>query len=88
MTPIQWEEYIVSELKRFNIRHEVHHFPSGCKMIDIWNNNNFYCVQLEFKRIGISHITKANPGFDTIPDKVFETSDEFKAELKRVLGEE
>ena len=88
MTTVQWVEYIVLELKRFNIRHEVHHFPSGCKMIDIWNNNKFYCVQLEPTRIGISELTEDNPGFDTIPDKVFETSDEFKTELKKVLGKE
>lgn len=86
MATVQWLGYIVSELIRFNIRHEVHHFPSGCKMIDIWDNNKFYCIQLEPKRIGISEITK-DTGFDTIPDKVFETFDEFKSEFKMVLGE-
>ena len=87
MTTTQWVEYIVSELKRFDIRHEVHHFPSGYKMIDIWNNDKFYCVQLESTRVGLSEVTE-NTGFDTIPDKVFETSDEFKTEFKKVLGKE
>ena len=87
MDTLKHLEYIVSELRNFNIRHEIHHFDSGCKMIDIWNNNKFYCVQLEPTRIGISEVNE-NTGFDTIPDKVFENPDEFKTEFKRVLGKE
>ena len=85
MTIIEWGEYIVLELTRFDIRHEVHHFPSGCKMIDIWCNDKFYCVQLEPTRIGISEVTKET-GFDIIPDKVFENSDDFKTEFNRLFG--
>ena len=58
MVIIEWGEYIVLELRRFDIRHEVHNFPSGYKMIDIWKNDKFYCVQLEPTRIGISEVTK------------------------------
>ena len=76
--------YIEKLLEKSNIRHEVHSFDSGFRMIDIWTDNKFYCIQIESDLVGISLVTD-EIDFSTIPDKSFQNVDEFKYELERVL---
>lgn len=55
-------------------------------MVDIWINNDFYCIQLFEKQFGISKITEET-GFSTIPDKIFTEWKSFKVELEKVINE-
>ncbi len=47
-------DYTMSYLKSKGIKHEMHEFPSGYKMIDIWYNDEFYVVQIEYSFVGFS----------------------------------
>lgn len=55
-------------------------------MIDMWINDQFYVVQIEEQIFGISHITKDNPGFDTVPDLCFSDQQRFKEHLELILA--
>ena len=55
------KQYIdkISELiKQKEIRHEIHSFDSGAFMVDIWINNDFYCIQLFENKFGISQVSE------------------------------
>ncbi len=55
-------------------------------MVDIWHHGTFYVLQFEEDFIGVSEITKGNPGFDTIPDEKFYALDKFKKKLDTILN--
>ncbi|WP_298239537.1 hypothetical protein [uncultured Algibacter sp.] len=77
----------ISELiNQKEIRHEIHSFDSGAFMVDIWINNDFYCLQLFENKFGISHVTE-EIDFSTIPDKTFISWEKFETELKKVIDE-
>ena len=76
---------IIKVLGKSVFRYELHCFPSGCKMIDLWVGDNFYCIQVEHKRIGISLVT-AEVDFSTIPDQSFPDFADFSCELERILS--
>lgn len=78
-------EYISSRLKHGGLRHEIHKFDSGAVMIDIWKDDLFYVVQIEDKGIGLSLINVDNPGFDTLPDKSYDTWDKFITDFEKIL---
>ncbi len=61
-------DYTISYLKSKGIKHEIHEFPSGCIMIDIWFDDEFYVVQIEKSFAGFSHVTTEADGFSIIPD--------------------
>ncbi|QMW03585.1 hypothetical protein [Spirosoma foliorum] len=75
MTEVTYR-YIIDELTKRSIRHDVHSFASGAKMIDIWYDGHFYVIQIDSESVGISEITEDNPGFDTKPDAVFYNSED------------
>lgn len=60
--------YTVDRLMSYSIRHEIHRFDSGCVMVDIWKGHEFYCLQIEENKVGLSLVTK-DIDFSTIPDK-------------------
>ena len=77
----------ISELiKPKEIRHEIHSFDSGAFMVDIWINNDFYCIQLFENKFGISKVTE-EIDFSTIPDKIYTEWKSFKTELEKVINE-
>ncbi len=77
----------ISELiKPKEIRHEIHSFDSGAFMVDIWINNDFYCLQLFENKFGISKATE-EIDFSTIPDKTYSEWENFKTELEKVINE-
>jgi hypothetical protein len=78
-------EYITSRLKDEGLRHEIHEFDSGAVMVDIWKDDLFYVVQIEGKRIGLSLINGDNRGFDTMPDKSYDTLDKFIIDFKKIF---
>ena len=78
-------EYISSRLRDEGLRHEINKFDSGAVMVDIWKDDLFYVVQIEDKRIGLSLINDDNPGFDTIPDKSYDTMDKFIIDFERIF---
>jgi uncharacterized protein (UPF0128 family) len=78
-------EYISSRLRNERLRHEIHKFDSGAVMVDIWKDDLFYVVQIEDKRIGLSLINGDNPGFDTIPDKSYDTRDKFSIDFEKIF---
>lgn len=84
LSPVEISEYITSRLEKSGIRHQVSSFDSGCKMIDIWTNDQFYCVQLEEGVVGISLVTE-EIDFSTIPDRCFQNFDEFKHEFENII---
>ncbi len=73
-------------LKRYCVKYEVHNFPSGASMIDIWHRGLFYVVQFESGFIGFSEVNEENPGFDTIPDMKFYDVAEFKIKLESLVN--
>lgn len=77
-------EYIASRLKKEKLRHEIHKFDSGAVMVDIWKNDLFYVVQLEDNRIGLSLVI-ADTGFDTIPDKSYDTLEKFSIDFEEIF---
>ena len=83
------KQYIdkISELiKPKEIRNEIHSFDSGAFMVDIWINNDFYCIQLFENKFGISKVTE-EIDFSTIPDKTYTEWESFKTELEKVINE-
>jgi len=79
-------DYIISLLKSAGIKHEINEFPSGCKMIDIWHNKEFYCVQIEEGFVGFSHIKTEADGFDAVPDFKFTDLEKFKTHFEWTLN--
>jgi hypothetical protein len=77
--------YIVDRLKKANARHDIHSFPSGALMIDIWIDSKFYVIQIFEDTIGLSLITEHTAVFDTIPDKTFTIENEFKAAFESIF---
>jgi hypothetical protein len=77
-------EHVSSRLKEEGLRHEIHKFDSGAVMVDIWKDNLFYVVQIDGKRIGLSLVTE-DTGFDTIPDKSYDTLDKFSIDFEKIF---
>ncbi len=79
--------YIIEKADELNLRYEIHRFPSGAAMIDIWLKHAFCVIQLYQDEIGMSLIEdeKAIP-FDTRPDRSFNRERVFKEELEKVLS--
>ncbi|WP_208025543.1 barstar family protein [Niastella caeni] len=80
--------YIVDNLERHNLKHEVHRFDSGAIMIDIWINGNFYVIQIDDNLIGQSLVTEDTTPFDIIPDISFSDEILFKSEFVKILPQE
>jgi hypothetical protein len=77
-------EYISTILERQKLRHEIHKFDSGAVMVDIWQDDLFYVVQIEDMKIGLSLITE-DTGFDTIADKSYDDFNDFKTDFEEIL---
>ena len=67
-------QYIIDGLNKKAIRHDIHSFNSGAKMIDVWYRGHIYVIQIHSESIGFSEITEGNFGFDTTPDELFYSS--------------
>ena len=78
--------YIIDTIEKSKVRYEVHSFSSGAIMIDIWVGDHFYVIQIDGKEIGISLITPATISFDTMPDKVFKNTSEFKTAFEKIFS--
>lgn len=78
--------YAENYLKNKEIRYETMLFDSGSLMIDIWVQNNFYVIQFDTEKIGLSQVTSETALFDIIPDRSFYTFDEFKLEFEKLFG--
>ncbi len=76
---------LIAELDRRAVKYLVHEFSSGTIMIDIWQADLFYVVQIESDSIGMSLITEDNIGFDQTPDNRFFTVKDFIANLKNIF---
>ena len=72
--------YTINQLTARNIRHEIHRFDSGCVMVDIWKEVQFYCLQLEDDKVGLSLVTE-DIDLSTIPDKWYTNVVEFKTDF-------
>jgi len=48
--------YIIEKLKERNLQYEVHRFPSGAAIIDIWMEHAFCVIQPYQDEIGMSLI--------------------------------
>ncbi|MBN8822774.1 MULTISPECIES: hypothetical protein [unclassified Spirosoma] len=79
-------QYIIDELNKRSIKHDIHNFNSGARIIDIWYNARFYVIQIDLEAIGFSEVTEANPGFDNSPDELFYTSEDVLAYFKYLLS--
>lgn len=77
--------YIVDQLERSNQRYEVHHFPSGAIMVDIWIADLVHVIQIDGDTIGLSQNTDETLWFDIIPDRSFKNDDEFKDAFQSIL---
>lgn len=77
--------YIVDNLQKLNLKHEIYRFDSGAIMVDIWINDNFHVIQIDNKSIGLSLITKDAAPFDTIPDVSFYNDADFRIEFEKIL---
>ena len=77
---------IVELIKSKEVRYEIHSFDSGAFMVDIWINNDFYCIQLFENKFGISKVTE-EIDFSTIPDKIYIEWKSFKTELEKLINE-
>lgn len=53
-------------------------------MIDIWKDNDFYCLQFEDYKVGLSLVSK-DEDFSTIPDKWYSNMEEFKPDFEVIL---
>jgi hypothetical protein len=80
------EEYITNALSERNIRYETHVFESGAVMIDIWYHDSFYVVQIDDTSLGVSKIEGSNPGFDTIPDELFDNDKTFMDRFNQIFS--
>lgn len=78
-------QYTIGLLEKMSIKHEVHHFPSGAIMIDIWHSDKFYVIQFDEDYIGFSEINSDNLSFDAIPDEKFINEALFKHTLQGLL---
>jgi hypothetical protein len=76
--------YTVDRLTSYNIRHEIHSFDSGCIMVDIWKGHEFYCLQFEEYKVGLS-LVKKDIDFSTIPDKWYTNLVEFRTDFEMIL---
>ena len=76
--------YTINQLATHNIRHEIRRFKSGCAMVDIWKENDFYCLQFEDRKVGLSLVTE-EIDFSTIPDKWYTNLAEFKTDFEAIL---
>jgi hypothetical protein len=76
--------YIITQLNKYGIRNEIHSFDSGCKMIDIWVGDQFYCIQIESELIGLS-LVNHETSFDTTPDFIYTNLDQFKIKFETII---
>jgi hypothetical protein len=76
-------DYVEKSLKENGIKYEVHSFPSGACMIDVWFGKNFYVLQLTFDYMGIS-LANA-PALCTIPEESYVDYNEFKTRFESVF---
>ena len=77
--------YVLEVVTDQKLKHEVHKFPSGSVIIDIWKGEEFFCIQIGNKSVGISKITEEEPSFTTIPDKSFSDFKLFKNEFESLI---
>jgi hypothetical protein len=80
----QYVDKISELIKQKGIRHEIHSFDSGAFMVDVWINKDFYCIQLDENKFGISKVTE-DIDFSTIPDKEYSEWGNFKIDLEKVI---
>jgi hypothetical protein len=76
---------VVERLAQTGIRHEVHAFPSGALLLDVWCRDRFYVLHFEEGMLGISEITAENPGFSTRPDERVKDLDILLAKVELLL---
>lgn len=73
-------DYIVKFAEKNKFRYEVQTFDSGALIIDLWASKDFYCIQIEEKKIGFSKIDD-EPTFSSIADMYYEEFTSFKTVL-------
>ena len=77
---------IVSRLEKEKVKYEVHNFPSGAAMVDVFINDKFYVIQIDGDEIGLSLNTKDTGLFDIIPDKSFKDPIAFHADFEKIFN--
>jgi hypothetical protein len=77
--------YIVEQIKKAKCRYEVHDFDSGAIMVDICIDMEFYVIQIDGDKIGLSLVTEETTPFDIIPERLFDDAIEFKCEFEKIF---
>jgi hypothetical protein len=77
--------YILDIANMYNLRSEVHEFPSGAIMIDVWKSKDLFVTQLYDNIIGFSVVNEENLDFSTVPNETFPDFDSFKENFDREL---
>ena len=81
--------YVKNYIEDNNLKHEIHEFDSGCKMIDLWINDEFYCLEFHDDYLGISNISENNEDFGSLrfPDEEYQVFQSFKESFQRKILE-
>lgn len=80
------QAYLISCLESKQIKHKWDKFASGCEMIDIWHNDEFYVVQIEPDFVGFSHVTDETDPFSVVPDLKFVDLEKFKVYFEQTFS--
>lgn len=81
---LKLKQTLIQILKKHEFKFETHEFDSGASMIDVWIDNDFYCIQISKDKLGWSKVVE-NSGFDVVPDSGYLNWDEFKNEFDKVI---
>lgn len=77
---------ITSRLNDAKVKYEVHDFPSGAVMVDIWIRDKFFVIQIDGDVIGLSEVTEETGLFDIIPDKSYKDAREFIRDFEKIFS--
>jgi hypothetical protein len=77
INPKKASNLLIDKINQLKLKHQIHEFASGAKMIDVWLGDELCVIQIDGNIFGISVIDKNNSGFDTTPDITFSNIDDF-----------
>jgi hypothetical protein len=78
---------LITELNERAIKHSVHEFKSGVKMVDMWYKELFYVIQIENDFVGASLVNDNNIGFDTNSDLEIFTTEGFITKIRDIFNQ-
>lgn len=77
---------IIDKLDKEKVKYEVHNFPSGAIMVDIFIGDKFYVIQIDGNEIGLSLNTEDTGIFDIIPDKSYTDPNAFNIDFEKIFN--